>query len=454
MSNQEMHQYFCSDKTDWYSIDNGGRKIWDAEKVNEFWERIRLNKMERRDYNFDNFVFPKFQMNGYNSKSRKSTFRWDFWDKGQIMEFDGDASFVGAKFLDAALFMANKFKNVKFIQTRFEDRAGFNHIYCQGMVQFGHLTFSNTVSFLGSEFSGISASFSSVVFEGVADFRQIYFNSRLRFINNRFNARSLFNDAAFNADCEFKHNDGSKTIDFSRVRFFNKALFDGNHFSSFKLESINKSEFNISERTFPAKPAHVNFIDTMFNERCVISNTDLIGFTFINCDISNLSFTRCDWQIKNNRLFTNETGIDLKNLEEHYRQLKRNFDSRKNWEMSGFAYVAEMELRQKRLFSEKKYYYWFVHWFYGFFSRYTQDIKRPVVSFIALILVSSGIFFFMDCSYINALQRGVAGALPYMQIEIDKPFDGNWLILRNIEFLLGSTFLAFFILALRKRFKQ
>lgn len=225
MSNQEMIEYFCGDKTDWYSIDNGGRKIWDSEKVNEFWEKIKAHKMAIKDFNFDNFVFPKFQMNGYDSKNRKSTLRWDFWDKGQIMEFDDDASFVSAKFLDSALFMANKFKNVKFIQTKFEGDAFFDNISCQGTIDFGHLTFSNSVSFVGSEFKGILASFSSVVFEGVADFRQINFNSRVRFINNRFNSRTLFNDSAFNDDCEFKHNDGSKTIDFSRVRFFKKALF-------------------------------------------------------------------------------------------------------------------------------------------------------------------------------------------------------------------------------------
>ncbi|MBC8756389.1 hypothetical protein H2O64_17065 [Kordia sp. YSTF-M3] len=113
-----------------------------------------------------------------------------------------------------------------------------------------------------------------------------------------------------------------------------------------------------------------------------------------------------------------------------------------------------MEMRKRRLFLEKKYYQWFIYKFYDVFGGYTQDFKKPILSILCLILMFSGIYYFIDYDILKALQRGVKGALPYMEIDTKNPFEGYWLILRNIELVLGGTFLAFFVLALRKRFKQ
>lgn len=456
INNKGTQEYFCRDKSDWYIINNGGQKEWDLSKVDEFWELIRINKMAQKDYNFDNFVFPKFQMNGHDPVKRKSNFNWDFWSKGQIKEFDGVASFVNSKFLAPALFSGTNFNNIKFILTVFEEGAHFHNLECNGRVEFGHLNIQKYISFYGSKFNGSrdTLSFSSVIFDAVTDFRDIQVHSKLRLINSSFNYRVLFNKAIFNEVVEFKHNDIFKSIDLSRVNFSKKVLFENNNFSSFKLDSINKESIELNGINHVPSPPKLEFIDSYFNQNCILSNIDLSNVSFINCDVSDLSFKRCDWIVKNNRLYSNENGKELKNFEEHYRQLKRNFDNRKHWEMSGFAYVSEMETRQKRLWEEKNYYSWFIYWFYGFFSRYTQDIKRPVVSLLVLILFSSIYYYFIDYSYLKAIQRGFKGALPYLLIDTENPFQGYWLILRNIEFLLSGTFFAFFVLALRKKFKQ
>ena len=73
---------------------------------------------------------------------------------------------------------------------------------------------------------------------------------------------------------------------------------------------------------------------------------------------------------------------------------------------------------------------------------------------LGLTIVFSFIYFFIDYDIIKAIQRGIKGALPYIVIDTENPFKGYWLIARNLEFLLGGTFLTFFVLALRKRFKQ
>ena len=456
MTKEQLQKYFCQDKSNWYIINNGGQKVWDMQKVDEFWELIRIHKMDIKDYNFANFVFPKFQRNGSNPSTRESSFRSDFWKKRQITDFDKEVSFISAKFLSPALFSSVKFEKVQFIKTVFEENAQFNNCIFNDIANFSHFEFSEPVSFCGAKFNGRNrgAEFSSIIFGHVSDFRNVIFNSRVRFVNSTFHLRSLFNNAVFNVDVDFKHNDFKNYLDLSNVQFFKKALFENNNFIRVNMESVNKKDFEYLDKITPAFPPKINFVDSDFNSGFIISNTNLKDISFDNCDVTDLTFKRCDWAIQNDRLVINEVGRELKDSEEHYRQIKRNFNNKKNWEMSGLAYVSEMDMRRKRLWNEKNYYSWFLYWFYGYFSGYTQDIKKPILSIIALISISTLIFYFIDQNIVNGFQRSLKGALPYFEIGIEKPFAGYWLIIKNIETILGGTFLTFFVLALRKRFKQ
>lgn len=453
MTKEELQKYFCDDKSSWFKINNGGQKEWDDVKVNEFWERIRVYKMNYKDYNFDNFVFPKFQRNGTNTTTRESTFRWDFWDKRQVTDFDKEASFISAKFLGPAIFSSVKFEKVTFTLTVFEENAQLDNCIFSNIAHFGHFKFQKSVSFLGAKFIS-SAEFSSIVFGHVSDFRNVVFNSRVRFVNATFHLRTMFNNVVFNKDVDFKHNDFKNYLDLSNVQFFKKALFENNNFIRVNIERINKKDFKYLDKTIPPFPPKINFVDSDFNSGFIISNTNLKNISFDNCDVTDLTFKRCDWAIHNDRLVINEVGRELKDSEEHYRQIKRNFDNKKNWEMSGLAYVSEMDIRRKRLWNEKNYYSWFLYWFYGYFSGYTQNIKKPILSIIALISISTLIFYFIDQNIVNGLQRSLKGALPYFEIGIEKPFSGYWLIIKNVETILGGTFLTFFVFALRKKFKQ
>jgi len=204
-----------------------------------------------------------------------------------------------------------------------------------------------------------------------------------------------------------------------------------------------------------------DFTSTVFSDQFVFRRVNLRKVLFWQCDLSNARFKECDWGDDFRiRLYDEKTRIktldDLKGMEELYRQLKRKFDADKDWERSGRAYISEVEMRKTRLWKQKNYYQWFIYWFYGFFGGYTQNLQKPILSIIGLVMVFSCIYFFIDYNPLYALQRGIKGALPYLSIDIakDDQFNGYWLIARNIELVLGGTFLSFFILALRKRFKQ
>ena len=404
--------------------------------------------MDKQDYNFEDFVFPKFQQDGYDATNRKSTFDYDFWYKGQVMNFDGDSSFVRAKFLDTALLRGIQFKKVKFIKTIFESNSSFNNCIFLDEAKFGHAIFKKTANFSEANFNLLSMA--NAEFEQWAYFYKVRFGSVIRFYRTKFREKATFDYSTFNGICEFDNNSEINELRFFSVIINGRVIFKESNISKLTLESINKGNDK------PLGPPNLEFERSLLTKNCIISNIDMSNTSFDQCDISEVDFRRCVWpkNKNNNRILLNENGKGYRDLEEQYRGLKKNFDSKKDWELSGLAYVSEMDIRRRRLFKEKHYFNCFIYWFYGFFGRYTQDFKRPLVSLFILIGVFSGMYYFMDFDVLKAFQRGIKGALPYLAIDTENPFKGYWLIARNIEFLLGGTFLTFFILALRKRFKQ
>ena len=76
MNKEELEVYFKSAKLDWYSLDETGKKVWDENKVSEFWSKIREYKISKEDFSFSNYIFPKFETNPYNAISKKTKNRY------------------------------------------------------------------------------------------------------------------------------------------------------------------------------------------------------------------------------------------------------------------------------------------------------------------------------------------------------------------------------------------
>lgn len=448
----ELQKYFCQDKSDWFVINNAAEKEWNNEKVIEFWERIRKHKIAKRDYNFENFIFPKFESRGYNPNKKFSVVTADFWNNGQPMRFEGRANFERAKFLDVAIFHNMSFKSASFLLAVFEDSAYFNDSHFFGLSNFSDSKFLKNVSFSRSKFSKIN--FRNCLFNDLVSFDYSHFNDIAIFDRVDFQLKGTFNYSIFKHETQFNFLQFNPILDFIYTYFNASVTFNTINFKELNINLANRVDFSHDEVKYSSKPPIINFSRSNLNSLTVLSRIDLNRLSFNYCDVSNISFSRCDWNIKGNRLLLYNELFEPRDSEEHYRGLKKNFDGKKDWEMSGMAYISEMEMRKKRLWYEKEFYQWFIYWFYGFFGGYTQDFKRPLVSLIGLIGIFSFIFYFIDYNILKAFQRGIKGALPYISIDTEKPFTGYWFILRNIEFLLGGIFLTFFILALRKRFKQ
>lgn len=503
--NRLVEQYFRRDKADWYK-NNTNQKRWDELKVANFWKLIHKFIIplgeKRKLFSFEKFIFPKSSyFFNYTDFPFDNNY---FFDKNKIYwTFNGEVVFKNTKFLDNLFFhkiIFNgdvKLKNVELnnlniFQSKFRKKVIFEDCHIKNIefyeTDFSHdfvlnnNIFNETFSARNIEFRR-EVHFTNNIFNKEVNFSDINFHKNTSFLNSNFLGSTLISECKFINNVDFKDTHFLSNSDFINIHFlynvtFYKSIFKEKtnfnfiiirnkiNFSQTTFEQVNFQEISnkiIDKDDNPSPKIYLK--DIFFNTNTSFRNINLLELDLTNCDMTNIIFSRCNWGESQNRLkLANEQfkgHVNLKNIifklkdsENHYRQLKKNFYNSKNWELSGKAYISEMEMRKLRLKLEKKRYQWFIYKFYDVFGGYTQDFRKPIVSLVGLILVFSVIYFFIDYNILKALQRGIKGALPYMEIDTKSPFEGYWLIPRNLEFVLGGTFLAFFILALRKRFKQ
>jgi len=502
----DTHIFYC-DKSDWYVEDEDGTQDWSKseDKITEFWQRVRNEKMTLEDLDFSEFIFPEFRfLNEAVTFWEKSTqevfpedvtfFKTKFLGEAEFSDaqflgeayfkeaqfsksaifldaqFSRKADFFDAKFLGEANFFAAKFmekvnfhdvqfsggdfskaqfsgdaeffetqfsEEALFFEAQFSGEANFKYVKFSGEANFARAKFSGETDFLEAQFSGV-ASFFEAQFSGVASFVKAQLSGTMIFFNTQFLREVDFFDANFLGEVVFKKAQFSKRTNFSFTRFLGKQIL---------FEDCVRIE---NDRKITLKFENVNINDSVIFRRIDLTNT-----SFKQADLVNTQFKECDFGGQHRLILKDEEGKDYKAMEDLYRQLKKNFDSAKDWELSGRAFYSEMQMYREWLYQKRKA-MWLVYWFYGVFGGYTQRIKNPILSILGLIGVFSIFFYFIDCNVGNAIQRGFFGAFPkFIDITTtSREFPGYWLVLKNLEFILGSTFLTFLILALRKQFKQ
>lgn len=481
MDSHELTSLFISDKTNWYTTNIYGSKIWDREKLNHFWAMIKIHKILKNDFEFDGFVFPTFYKNPLLLNTDAIYFFEIFGAAG--LDIQKKIRFVNCTFLGPFLFnnfehttnvALNRNINLKndltFIRCNFLDEFRLVSVNINESLAIHECTFNNEVLIEDSKILN-QLSIHKCVFNKKTIFwrNQI---KRTNFIKNTFNELSQLlsstytnsfslDSCTFNNKAEFNNNIYNKAFSIHSTKF-NDAVF-------FQKEDFKNGNF--SDVTFSNKHSYIKEI-TLTGSRYLKlkSNYFPSNFSFIksNCtnilfmesSIEHLKFDSCSWNITDRLLIKDE--MDLKNLntsnylklENIYRQLKKNFDVQKDWELSGNAYISEMEMRKERLFLEKKYFSFFIYWFYGVFGGYTQNFLKPIKSLITLIIICTTAYFFIDLNVINSLERGINGSIPYMEIREVEPYPSYWLLLKNVQLILSGIFISFFILGLRKRFKQ
>ncbi|MCD8406563.1 hypothetical protein LNI98_01190 [Tenacibaculum dicentrarchi] len=440
-----LDNYFTQPKDDWYEekdINCRKEKIWDKTKVARFWMLIREHAMkfgiENKKFDFSKFVFPDFEKSDFKeNKDGTSRFTKNFWNRGESKEFSEDVIFLPAKFLGEA----------DFSQTLFRKEAGFGAVFSEN-ANFEKTIFSKEANFAYSEFSGKSI-----------------------FIEAKFSEEANFNRTKFLAPTNFQF-----TFFLKKTSFIETTFSDWSNFRSIKFSGDNSVLFQDLKGNENGV-LKLEFSTINFTDKTIFRGVNLKNAIFGQSDITEVKFKNCIWNENSSRIILNyEKGLGFKDdsnykeLEDLYRQLKVNFDNSKNWELSGKAYVSEMEMRRKIYQNEfliniKSFHpikafigliNWFLFIFYKVFGGYTQNYILPflwlsLLFTVSLLVYSDYCFFqeYCECNF-KPWKEAIDASFPFFKSDKNSQHL-KWNYFQKIS---SSILLTFFILALRKRFRQ
>ena len=413
----------------------------------------------------------------------------DFGDTGT-----NEVNFRRARFFELADFRKARFMKLSFFQAEFGGRtrmggatfhsaANFRLTYHAGPFEARNCSFAWMANFAGSQFkSGLNLGLST--FGGEVDFSELSVAGEANFLKVQFNSGAQFKEAQFFSGAVFWKANFAGHLNFRKVwangpMLFEQSIFrNGAHFgqsqfeapASFDFAQLGDGELIFGEEYEGQPPSRVQLKYLRLGNQAVLRNVDARYFEFYQSEFTEARLINVHWPGRYRLVLADEKALEEKEylkrteryqaLEYLYRQLKKNFASQQDWELSGRAYISEMEMRKRRLLAERDVLGYSIYVIYDKLAGYTQSFKRPALLWLSLALVLLSL---------NTVWLGVGAAAvqlslsqlflfvrPAMETLAQIPPD-KILLMHIVS--AGITFVStllttFFVLALRKRFKQ
>lgn len=447
---------FHCEKDNWIK-ETKNHRDWNIKLIEKFWKEFQKEKIDKEDYNFIYFIFPKFTSNGFFKFKNK---------KNEII-------FYKAEFLDDADFGA--FGHYSDKKTIFYSNVIFEKARFHRNAIFFRSTFLNRVTF------------NSAYFSGDADFSQTNFKGNIvDFTSTNFEKNVDFNSAKIESLTTFTLTDVKKRIDFST------AIFKTVYFLDSKFQDVK-------------------FWGTQFQENAVFSNIDFVNAIFQKVNLTNvflsstmrideIPFLECIFpEHKNRKIIFNEK-IKIEKQEEKYigsvllgihfsyeenenvyRKLKKSFEDRKDYETAGDFHIGEMEMRRKKFIVERKekntgknwftkfiFGIWnFIHintterflvFWYWLFSDYGERPDKVIRFIFLFIIIFSFLFFwsfdFSQTHILKSIGLSIENFVPFLpKLNIEKTTLFQRIIF-DIEVFISSVLWFLLIIAIRRKFKR
>jgi uncharacterized protein YjbI with pentapeptide repeats len=453
-----------------------------AKDTDAFAEALATHR-ERTGDNFTDFVFP-----GIADFARAT--------------FSGAADFSGATFSGAADFSGATFGgDASFFEATFGEGARFAKATFGKGVNFSRATFSWDPDFISTTF-GEDARFFEATFGGGASFFKATFGGDADFARAWFSKGASFFDATFSGDA-----------DFSGATFSGKTSFHGATFSGrtrFARRSV-RAPVGGPRSPRPPRPAEAGhiFAGTEVDFRQVVIDPPDAA-TFLEADLTKCQFQDTDlrkvqmvgeewpqtywhkisrrtvvydecllWKEKNDRS-TATRSLPWSQLERLYRELKQNYEDRRDYERAGDFHYGEKEMRRQnpgttgglRLFLTL---YWL---FSGYGERYLRPLLwarllfvgstfgymwwglRPKDGGSSLVWTNDGWDLLGRSSLVwtNGWDWLQGAYYSFRVMTFLKPDDwipvGYAHVINTFQTLLAPIFLGLFALALRQRLKR
>jgi uncharacterized protein YjbI with pentapeptide repeats len=359
-----------------------------------------LENHRRREHslvNFGRIIFPyhmDFNQVQFNQKAdfsrtkfRKGVnFNGATFSKGAIFtlsEFDDDADFQQTTFAESTWFNKTVFRGTtNFWESNFS-RAHFTGTKFEGNIQFCASNFSDMARFGQAEFRA-ETDFSDTTFAEIVFFPNLIFSEtvlfeRTKFLNgvifNRviFKKKGGFSNALFRGECEFLSVDFGDDAIFAGANFLGQTIFAGQN----------------GEGVFLGNASFERVVSTEFALRFMQVN--LKHCRFIGTDVRKFQFVGVRWPRIGSRCGVyDEIACEparLPQIEELYRQLKQNYEDRRDYERAGDFHIGEKEMRLRN--PDTRIDLRIVLLIYKFLSEYGENYVRPLAWLIALWLLTS-----------------------------------------------------------------
>lgn len=493
MTQEEINKFFTSDKTSWYVETDDGDRIWKLNLLRKFWELIKKEKIDKDDYSFNNFVFPSFTNsqksqlnNSLNFFTKIFGFNNNSHDKNIVFSycrFQGDAFFLNRipgvtsdKFNQQYVLNSVKFSNCEFERDfRLQGQIFLSDLRITKCKFYGDSTIlmSNFLKKLQITHSSFNDKF---LYHGNKNqdnvsYTSLIFNQGVNFGANKYTEKFSFSSVEVNCKLRFRSNKYNKNFNFAAVQLNNRSIFSNENYNKAYFQDIEFSteRHSFEEIQLPDENT-LTFKTTFFTDNVNFQNCDAFKMIFIGSDISKARFSSCEWKSTNRLKVFDENKrkdsiIELKKLENIYRQLKKIFEKDKDWELSGKAYVSEMKMRMNRLRKERNYISWCIFCFYDVFGGFNQNFIRPLKWFMLFTIVIFPSYYILfenfnifnihpsnnaDYSVINAFIKSISASIPLIKTDLNYL---NWWV-QSCQTIISTILITFFILALRKRFKQ
>lgn len=155
------------------------------------------------------------------------------------------------------------------------------------------------------------------------------------------------------------------------------------------------SEIKSEKKKIPQAP-RLNFDHCNLYESVRFKNVDLSKTSFLETTLENTVFNECGFFDEKEKIYNELTkNKNYKEIKNIYRQLKKNFDNRAEYQEADRFYVGEMRMRLKELSSSKSF-----SWekqilnIYKYISFFNTKPQRALGVLIIIILLSTIIYLF------------------------------------------------------------
>jgi uncharacterized protein YjbI with pentapeptide repeats len=361
----------------------------------------------------------------------------------------------------------------RFIGFVFPERTNFTGATFSGNADFENATFRGAALFTRATFSK-GANFGRATVSKGANFGRATVKERANFGWTTVKEDALFTEAMF-----------SKGADFFRATFSKGANFGGATVS----EDANFFRATVSGRTlFGGRPGNAQaghiFAGTAVDFRQVVINppdvitfigADLATCRFLDTDLRKVQLVDVEWPKKRGRVLVYDeiASVDTEDggrrpwsqIERLYRELKQNYEDRRDYERAGDFHYGEKEIRRQNPDTA-----WGLRFFltlYWLFSGYGKRYLRPLL-WAGLLFVGSTIGYMWWGLRPKAGEAKLAWAsgwdwlqgtyYSFRVMTLLKPDDwvpvGCAHVIQTFQTLLGPLFLGLFVLALRQRLKR